>query len=348
MTEAPTTLPPIPTTTLGRTGLKVTKLGIGTWGYGPIGARAAQVGGDEQMIEVLRAAFKAGFRYLDTAESYANEEALGRILPQADPPPDLVIVTKSGRSGRIREGYTADHFRRSAENSLRDLRLEKLPLMLIHDPRNEEDMAEVLGPGGALEGMRKLQAEGLLGYVGVATGTIGPLWQAVESGEFDCIQMPRLYTLLNTAAKDTGLLAAARAKNMGTMVPAPFGGNILATGAREDALYSYAPALPEVIDAVRRMEQRCAELGVKLPVAALAFVITEPLIDVAVVGMARPQEVYWDVAACEPGVTREQLESIREAGRIEPELLGGPTFRSNWPADRIPERFRRAMAGRPT
>jgi len=322
-----TALPPVPWTSVGSTGIRTTKLGIGAWGFGPIGAPATQVGDDAALVEVLRAAFQAGLRYLDTAESYANEERLGRLLPLAGAPPDLVIATKSGRSGKVTEGFTADHFRRSAEHSLRALRLEKLPLLLVHDPRDDQDMAQVLGAGGALEGVRKLQSEGLVESIGIATGTIGPLWRAVETGEFDVLQMPRLYTLLNTAGKDTGLLAAARAKNMGTIVPAPFGGNILATGARDNALYMYRLAIPEVVEAVRRMEQCCQELGVSLPVAALAFVLTEPLVDVVIVGMARPEEVYWNVPACAPGVTREQLESIREAGRIDPALIGGPEFK---------------------
>jgi D-threo-aldose 1-dehydrogenase len=324
-----TTLPPIPWTDVSHTRMHTTRLGIGTWGFGPIGAPATQVGDDEALVAVLRAAFDAGIRYLDTAESYANEARLGRLLPQAGAPADLVIATKCGRSGKVTEGFTADHFRRSAENSLRDLHLEQLPLLLIHDPRGEEDMADVLGPGGALEGLRKLQSEGLVESIGVATGTIGPLWKAVETGEFDVIQMPRLYTLLNTAGKDTGLLAAARAKHMGTMVPAPFGGNILATGVRPDreALYMYRPAIPEVVEAVKRMEERCRELHVSLPVAALAYVLTEPLVDVTIVGLARPEEVAWNVPACDPGVSREQLESIREAGRIDPALIGGPDFK---------------------
>lgn len=321
------TLPAVPWTTVGRSGITTTRLGIGAWGFGPIGAPESQVGDDEALVAVLQAAFQAGLRYLDTAESYANEDRLGRLLPLAGAPTDLVIATKSGRSGKVTEGFTADHFRRSAENSLRALRLECLPLLLIHDPRDDEDMAEVLGPGGALEGLRKLQSEGLVRSIGIATGTIGPLWKAVETGEFDVLQMPRLYTLLNTAGKDTGLLAAARAKNMGTLVPAPFGGNILATGVGENPLYMYRPAIPEVVEAVRRMQARCEELGVSLPVAALAFVLTEPLVDVTIVGLARPQEVYWNVPACDPGVTREQLESIREAGRIDPVLIGGPDFK---------------------
>ena len=55
--------------------------------------------------------------------------------------------------------------------------------------------------------------------------------------------------------------------------------------------------------------------------------LSEPLIDLTIVGLARPEEVYWNVPACDPGVTRAQLESIREAGRIDPVLIGGPDFK---------------------
>src|ERR671939_1300340 len=123
MSRAPT-LPAIPWTDVGRANIRTTKLGIGTWGFGPIGAPETQVGDDEALVAVLRAAFEAGMRYLDTAESYQNEERLGRLLPLAGAPSDLAIATKTGRSGKVTEGYTADHFRRSAENSLRALRLE--------------------------------------------------------------------------------------------------------------------------------------------------------------------------------------------------------------------------------
>jgi D-threo-aldose 1-dehydrogenase len=94
----------------------------------------------------------------------------------------------------------------------------------------------------------------------------------------------------------------------------------------------YRPAIPEVVEAVRNMQERCAELGISLPVAALAFVLTEPLVDVAIVGVARPQEIHWNVPACDPGVTREQLEAIREAGRIDVTLIGGPDFKPVFPA----------------
>ncbi len=340
----PSNLPPVPRVTLGRTGINTTKLAVGTWGMGPKGAEIASIQDDAVMISVLRAAFQSGIRYIDTAAGYGSEERIGRLLPYAEPPDDLLIVTKCGRYDASGTPFSADGVRRSVESSLRYLHLERLPLLMVHDPLSDDDMAIVMGRGGALEGLRQLQSEGLVGHIGMATRSIDCLWSAVRSNEFDAIQFPRLYTLLNQAVKTTGLLAAARERNIATLLPAPFGGNILATGAVEGAFYHFRPAIPEVLDAVRRMEKRCADLGVSLQIAALAFTLTDPLVDAAIVGLAKPSEVYADVAACAPGISRADLESIAEAGRIDPILLGGPSFVTSWPglagvsSSSVPER----------
>jgi D-threo-aldose 1-dehydrogenase len=323
----------VPSVTLGRTGISTSKLSLGTWGLGGfVGPAEVHVVGDDAIVDLLRTAFAAGIRFINTAEAYENEALLGRLLPLADPPADLVVSTKFGHG----KGFSADQVRASAERSLRDLRLEKLPLMFVHDPRTEEDMRTILGSGGALEAMRGLQSEGLLGAVGVATGTLRPLQIAVECDEFDAIQFPRLYTLLNPTAKTSGLLAAAKAKNIATLSAAPFGGAILATGTSGAPLYTFLPALPEVAAAVQAMERRCAELGVSLASAALAFNYTEPLVDVTVPGMVNAREVLENVAAFDAGLSRANVESIAAAGQIDPTLLGGPEFRTSWPEGRRP------------
>ncbi len=322
----------IPSVTLGRTGLVTSKLSLGLWGWGGVGPPEVRVQGDDRIVELLRVAFAAGIRFLNTAEAYDNEALLGRLIPEANPPADLLIATKFGHG----KGFSSDQFRASAERSLRELKLEKLPLMFVHDPRTEDDMRVVLAPGGALEGMRKLQSEGLLGSVGVATGTLRPLQVAVESNEFDVIQFPRLYTLLNPVAHTSGLLSAAKARNIATLSAAPFGGAILATGTAHDPLYTFAPALPEVVEAVQRMEERSTQLGVTIAQAALAYNYTEPLVDVTVPGLVTEREIAEAVSAFNCGLSRDQVESIADAGRIDPALIGGPDFLASWPPDRRP------------
>lgn len=315
----------IPLSTLGTTGITVPKLAIGTWGFGPVSFKESQVKDDEALAATLTAAFDAGLRYLDLAESYENEARVGRILETIDTPDDLVFASKAGISGNITESYTADHVRRSVERSLEELGLDRLPLFLLHDPRNDEHMGEILGAAGAVEGLRRLQDEGLVGSIGVATASAEPLWTAVRSGEFDVIQMPRLYSLLSTPALDSGLLAAAKEKGMGTILAAPFGGGgILITGAVPGARYMLGEASPEILAAVQRMQDRCAELGITIAQAALAYTLTEPLLDLVIVGLAKPEEVAWNAPAASLPVTRAELEEIRELGRLAPEVIGGP------------------------
>ena len=333
MTESTsTTRPEMPQVTLGRTGITTSRVSIGTWGFGDASAVEARIDDDQTLVDVLRLSFEAGVRFLDSAEVYNNEAKLARLLKDIDVPDDLTIATKFGHG----KGFTGELFRRSVEDSLTDLELDKIELMMIHDPRNTDDMAVVMGPGGALEELRKMQDEGIVGSIGVATGTYLPLRMAVDSGEFDAIQFPRLYTLLNPWAKTSQLLADAKAKDMATLNPSPFGGSILATGAKPGALYTFRPALPEVMDAVSKMQARCAELGVTLPAAAMAFSLTEPLVDVTIVGVTNTQELEWDLEALTIGIDRADLESIAAAGVIDPALLGGPEFIRAWPEDRVP------------
>src|SRR3954462_15958429 len=97
MTSATTSLPPIPSTVLGRTGIKTSRLALGTFGWGKTGPAIARVENERALVAVLKTAFEAGVRYLDTAEQYQNEDDLGRLLPEANPPADLIVATKFGR-----------------------------------------------------------------------------------------------------------------------------------------------------------------------------------------------------------------------------------------------------------
>jgi D-threo-aldose 1-dehydrogenase len=326
--------------TLGRTGIATSRLSLGAWGLlNDKAVPAAQVLDEDAVVEQLTAAFESGIRFLDSAEVYGNEAALGRLLERVENvPDDLVISTKFGHG----KGFSGDQIRRSVEESLEAFSIESIPVMMLHDPRNDDDLSVIFSAGGALEALRSLQDQGLVGSIGMATGTLAPLHKAVESDEFDVIQFPRLYTLLNHAAKTSGLLEAARAKNIGTILTSPFTGNILGTGVRgvESPLYSFWPAQPEVIEAVDRMQARADELGIPLAEAAVAFVAGEPLIHIIVFGALSAAEVEQNAAALTRSYADTDLDSIVEAGRIDPHFLGGPTYIWPFPDDRMPEQLK--------
>lgn len=325
------------TTTLGRTGLRTSRIGLGAWGLeNPAGSHpAVQVLGEQAVTELLREAFALGITLLDSAEVYANEEALGRAIRSLDNvPDDLVISTKFGHG----KGFAGAQVRDSVERSLEAFGIDSIPLFMLHDPRGDEDLEVIHGKGGALEELRRLQDEKLVGSVGMATGTLSPLQTAVESDEYDVIQFPRLYTLLNHAAKSSGLLEKARDKNIGTILTSPFTGNILGTGVRgiQNPLYSFWDAQPEVIEAVSRMQDAADSFGLALPEAAMAFALAEPLIDVVVIGVKDVAELRQDVAVQDAEIDADALAAIAAAGRVDQHLLGGPEYVWPFPLERMP------------
>jgi D-threo-aldose 1-dehydrogenase len=294
------------TTTLGRTGLRTSRIGLGAWGLdNPTGSHPA--------VHVL------------------GEQAVSELLHEAY---DMIISTKFGHG----KGFSGAQVRDSVERSLAAFGIDSIPLFMLHDPRDEADLKVIRAAEGALPELRRLQDEGLIGSIGIATGTLPPLLAAVESDEFDVIQFPRLFTLLNDAAKASGLLERAKEKDIGTILTSPFTGDILATGVRgvQAPRYSFWDAQPEVVEAVERMQDAADAAGIALPEAAMAYALAEPLIDVVVIGVTDVAQLRQDVAVQDAAPDPAVLSRIAEAGRVDHALLGGPDFVWPFPLERMP------------
>ena len=162
---------------LGKTGLVVSELAIGTWGlsgdsYGPVPEEDAEA--------VLRRAVDMGFNLVDTADAYGAgkmERLVGKI---AKDHPDLVIVTKGGvdRSTEPpRKNFSADYIRLCVDRSLKRLGLEALPLYLFHGPT-----ADALGDDDAIGTIQELVKEGKVRHWGVAAGDEDIARTAIERG----------------------------------------------------------------------------------------------------------------------------------------------------------------------
>ncbi|MBM4436543.1 MAG: aldo/keto reductase [Actinobacteria bacterium] len=298
-------LPAVPRVTLGRSGIVTTKLGLGTANW-----IARQP--DDVFRGIIREALRLGIRHFDTAPSY-DQPRFARLLAEADPPDDVVIVTKIGRLKR-RDGpgvtinFAPDLARQTVDENLRTLGLERLPIVLLHDCRPEH-MARILESGGTLDALRELQGQGLVGAIGVAAGNGEAVAQAAESNALDIIQSYHHYTLLSREAT-ARIFPACRRHDLGMINLSPFAGNILATGATPGARYSYRDPAPDVLDNVRRMELVCANLGVPLPIAALTYSLACPDVDVSVIGPVTIDELRADVAALDITLSDAELATI--------------------------------------
>ena len=160
-------LPQVPPVTLGRSGVRSTKLALGSANW--IGRV-----GDDAYVELLREAFRLGIRHVDSAPSY-EQGWLADRLKEADPPADLLIVTKIGRykaDDGVEYDFSPDRAVRSVHDSLAELGLERLPVIKVHDA-TPDHWDEIVGPNGTLAALRRLQAEGLVGAIGTAVGECG-------------------------------------------------------------------------------------------------------------------------------------------------------------------------------
>jgi aryl-alcohol dehydrogenase-like predicted oxidoreductase len=152
---------------LGKTGLRVSEMALGTWGlsgdgYGPV---------DEQEQErVIERALDMGISLIDTADSYGGgrmERLLGRVLGKRG---DVVVVTKGGTDRTTsppRKRFDPTYLRASLERSLRRLARERVDVYLLHNPSDQ-----AVETGDAIDTLIELKKEGKIGHWGASVGEL--------------------------------------------------------------------------------------------------------------------------------------------------------------------------------
>jgi D-threo-aldose 1-dehydrogenase len=295
------TIDPAQRVPLGRTGLEVTRLAFG----------GASIGGlwtdidDGSAITTARHAWDIGVRLFDTAPLYgygASERRMGAAL--ADRPRDAyVLSTKVGRLVRevsaIQPGadidhqaldgvedafyvrheavrvvfdYSADGVRRSIEESLGRLGLERIDIALIHDPDDHWQVAI----DQAWPALEQLRAEGVIRAVGAGMNQTSMLARFARETDMDVVLVASRYTLLDQGALDD-LLPTCLERGVAVLV-----GGVMNTGVLADprpgARFNYLPATPEIIERARRIGSVCARHGVPLRAAAMQFPLAHPAI----------------------------------------------------------------------
>ena len=184
----------IPKTILGRTGLQVTRLGIG--------------GGYCKTVEGYIAALDCGVNYVDTARAYRDGED-ERVIGQAIAGRRESLVLSSKTQKRDAAGARAE-----LEESLRQLGTDYLDVWHLHYLNTAAEREQALGPGGALEAAQKAREEGLTRFIGVTGHDWAEVARAVETGFFDTVlcwyncAMPEPETVLfpQTMAQKMGVV----------------------------------------------------------------------------------------------------------------------------------------------
>jgi D-threo-aldose 1-dehydrogenase len=255
----------------------------------PISLGASSLGarGAETDVAALADALVASpFGQVDTSNNYADgrsETALGRAIARLGGLPDGSTIFTKVDADRDTRAFDGDRVRRSLDESLARLGLDRLPLLHLHDPFHLT-VAEAAAPGGAIEALVSLRDQGIVGAIGIATGTRPLVEEYIRTDLFDAVLTHNRYTLADRSAETILQLAAER--GMTVFNAAPFGGGILADAAAERTDYAYRPASYALLGFIGRLRQTCAQWNVELPAAALHFSLRDPRIHSTVVGVS--------------------------------------------------------------
>jgi predicted aldo/keto reductase-like oxidoreductase len=283
----------IPTRTLGRTGAKVSILAFGC------GSRFLMYKVEDAATEILNRAIDMGISYLDTAYAYgdgASETRVGKVM--ASRRKDVWLATKI-------PDRTRDEFMRRLEASLKRLNTDHVDLVHIHSLGQEDDLAKIEAPNGAMKGLMEARDQKMARFAGMTSHTNGAVMaKAIERHDLDCVQMA-LNASRNGHFEELAL-PAANAKKLGIIA-------MKITG--QEFLVGEGPGKADMNSLLR--------YSMSLPVTT------------AVVGMPRPEMLAHNVEIArgfsplndqEKERLRQQLGTSREG--LEKRLVGhldGPT-----------------------
>lgn len=250
--------------------------------------------GDQDAATATATALLRSGHLIDTSNAYAggeSERALGRALA-ALPPGErdaaaariLTKVDADPHSG----AFDGDRVRRSVEESLERLGIDRLSLLHLHDPYSVS-VGEAFAPGGAVEGLVRLKEERIASEIGIAAGPVPLVRRYVDSGVFDAVLCHNRWTLVDRSA--ASLYEAARDRGMTVYNAAPFGGDLLVRGPRPGARYAYQPIGEDLALWTARFFALCVDRGVAPASVALAFSTRSPHVDRTVVGVSSPERL---------------------------------------------------------
>jgi D-threo-aldose 1-dehydrogenase len=280
------------------------RLGLGC---APLGGLYTPVT-EEDARATVDAAWDAGIRFFDVAPFYGeglSERRLGAAL--ADRPRDeYVLSTKVGRlivDGEAVFDFSRDGVLRSLEESLERLRLDRVDVLLVHDP--EDHMEQALRE--ALPAVRELREQGVVGAIGAGMNFPEPLLRIARE-DVDCVLMAGRYTLLDRSG--LGLLDECAQLGVDVIAAGVFNSGILAGGTT----FNYHPAPPELLARAQAVFAECARRGVSATAAALRFPLTHPAVKRVLVGARSPAELRADVEAFAVRLPDQTVSAIAASG----------------------------------
>ena len=310
---------------------------------GPLGCGGAPLGNlfrslpDIEAHAALDAAWDSGVRHFDTAPFYGfglSEHRFGAAL-RPRPRDAFTLSTKVGRlltpsasparerfnfvdglPFAVRFDYTADGAKRSIEDSLQRLGMDRIDVAYIHDISEDTHgsawrEAFDAAMAGAAVALTRLRDEGVIRAWGLGVNLVEPCLLALEAADPDVFLLAGRYTLLDPGALDT-LLPHCAARGVSVVIGSPYNSGLLAGGDT----FNYAPATPGLIARRDRLAAVCHRHGVDLRSAALQFCAAHPVVAAVIPGGRSASEVQSNAALMAAQTPADLWTELRNLGLI--------------------------------
>ncbi len=306
---------------LGRSGLRVSTITLGTMGFGGTGW-AAPVGNLDvaSAREQIAIARDAGVNLIDTADVYSaglSEQILGEAL--GDSRDEVLIATKARMpmgDGPNDAGLSRHHIIRAAEASLRRLNTDYIDLYQVHEWDGQTPLEETLS---ALD---SLVSRGLVRYIGCSNYAGWQLMKALWTSDvrgFERFASMQIYYSLQARDAESELVPVAIDQGLGIMVWSPIAGGLLSgkyrrgveapAGSRHLTEWSEPPVHDEdrLYDTIETLVAIGEEHGVSAAQVALAYTLAKPAVTTLVVGARTTDQLRDNLAAAELTLSTEQI-----------------------------------------
>ncbi len=323
---------------LGRTGLFVSELCLGTMTFGGTDGIWGKIGdlGQADAERLVGQAIDAGINFIDTADVYAggvSETITGQALKNLKIPRESVVVatkvfgeTTPGANGR---GASRGHILDGVKASLKRLQLDHVDLYQIHGFDPATPIEETV------RALDQLVRHGHVRYVGVSNWAA---WQIVKAlgiaerlglSRFESLQA--YYTL---AGRDLEreIVPMLKSEGLGLMVWSPLAGGLLSGKYRDGASkeagsrrasFDFPPVNRERADVVIDAMRPIAEArGVSVAQVALAWLLHQPQVTSVIVGAKRPDQLVDNIAATKVVLSADELKTLGDASVLPAEYPG--------------------------
>ena len=291
---------------LGKTGLNISELGMGTWpiaGKLQIGDKPFSYGhvSRDQAYQTLNVAYQSGINFFDTADFYGlgmSEYLLGEVFEGVD---DVIILTKAGYIPDGEYGSKTDisyhHLIAAAKRSLERLRRKHIDVFLLHaPPKNIDEWKE------AREALIELKTSGLIRCSGISVGA--EFERTLEYLDYPETEVIELHYNLFFRNYEQTLLDKVNEKNIGVIAASPLSRGILSESTSLERVFDDADVRNRwvntddfslLIKKREKIKKTLLKYNIPLTGTALAFILREKTISTIIPGMKSPKNVSQNI-----------------------------------------------------